>query len=170
MNPKLSFRLSRRSSILLFLPLLIALTSGCAILHHVQVGEVDNRNAKVQIPFEILVNEMGVSVEEIGGAARAVKNSGNNAVANVAAIISLFQMGPRTGNPTYNEHFAEKIVYEIYQKCPSGQVTGLMSIREMRKYPAISGEIVKITGYCKKNRAAVDVSQTNKSLSHQGEI
>ena len=33
-------------------------------------------------------------------------------------------------------------------ECPSGKLTGLMSVRESRKYPVISGEIVKVTGYC----------------------
>ena len=127
------------------------LVSGCAILHHVQLGQIDNRDSQVQIPFEILMSEIGVSTEEIAGMAR-LAGSGNDNLANLAAIVGLFQLGPRTGNPTYVPRYAEKLVYEIYQKCPTGTVTGLMSIREMRKYPAVSGEIVKVTGFCRKNR------------------
>lgn len=139
---------------------LLGFSVGCAVLHHVQVGHIDNRNTSVQIPFEILVNEVGVNTEEIGHAAKLSNSKGGDAVADAAAILSLFQMGPRTGNLTYNPHFAEKLIYEIYQRCPSGDVTGLMSIREMRKYPAISGEIVKVTGYCRKTRKpAPDVSK-----------
>lgn len=126
--------------------------SGCAILHRVQVGNVDNRDSQVQIPFEILLSETGVNTEEIGRLGRMSKSQGGDKVADIAQMVALFQMGPRTGNPTYNPHFAEKLIYEIYQRCPSGSVTGLMSIREMRKYPAVSGEIVKVTGYCRKNR------------------
>lgn len=128
------------------------LFSGCAVLHHVQVGHIDNRDNQVQIPFEVLMNEVGVSTEEIGALAKLSNTKGGDGVADAAAILSLFQMGPRTGHLTYNPRYAEKLVYEIHQKCPSGQVTGLVSIREMRKYPAISGEIVKVTGFCRKNR------------------
>lgn len=129
-------------------------TSACAILHHVQVGQVDNRSQAAAIPFEILMSETGVSTEEIGKLAKATNSRGGDDVAGVAEIIALFQLGPRTGNPVYNARYAEKLVYEIHQKCPSGRVTGLMSIREMRKYPVISGEIVKVTGYCLKDRVA----------------
>lgn len=142
-------------SILLFL-------QGCAVLHHVQVGQIDNRNSEALIPFEILMSETGISTEEIGGMAHATKSRAGDDVAGIAAVVSLFQMGPRTGLLTYNEHYAKNLIYEIHQKCPSGQVTGLMSIREMRKYPAVSGEIVKVTGYCRKPRVdAPEVSQTN---------
>lgn len=139
--------------------------TGCAILHHVQVGNIDNLDSKARVPFEILMSEVGVSTEEIGKMARATNSRGGDNVADAAAIISLFQIGPRTGNPVYNAKYAEKLIYEIYQRCPSGNVTGLMSIREMRKYPAISGEIVKVTGYCQKNRQpASDVSQFDSSV------
>ena len=137
---------------LLMFSVLMFMVSGCAILHHVQVGTIDNRDSQVQIPFEILMNEVGVNTQEIGAAGKLANSNGGDQVANAAAILSLFQMGPRTGNLTYNQRYAEKLVYEIYQKCPSGNVTGLMSIREMRKYPAISGEIVKVTGFCRKDR------------------
>lgn len=132
---------------LLLLPLF--LLSGCAFLHHVQVGEVDARKDMVGIPFDIKVSEVGVSVEEAGRIARAADSKAGS---DAAAIIGLFQMGPRTGNPVYDEHYADKIIYQIYEKCPNGKITNLMSIRETRKYPVISGEIVKITGICMKQR------------------
>lgn len=131
---------------------LAALLSGCAVLHKVQVGQIDNRNGPVAVPFEIKLSETGVSVEEIGAAARLANRHAGRDAAGVAAIIALFQTGPRTGNPVYDEHYAEKLIYQLHEKCPSGRVTDLMSIREMRKYPAISGEIVKVTGYCLKDR------------------
>lgn len=136
----------------LILVLIMFLVSGCAVLHHVRVGTVDNRSSQVQVPFKIVMSEVGVSTEEIGKMAKATNSRCGDQAADVAAILSLFQMGPQTGNLTYNPRFAEKLIYEIHQKCPSGEVTGLMSIRELRKYPAISGEIVKVTGYCRKNR------------------
>lgn len=123
------------------------LLNGCAVLHHIQVGEVDGRTTYAMVPFEIMISETGISTQEIGQIAKATKS---DAGSDIAEIVGLFQMGPRTGNPIYNPAYAEKLVYEIHQKCPSGQVTNLMSIRETRKYPVISGEIVKITGVCRK--------------------
>ena len=120
---------------------------GCAILHHVQVGEVDGREGSM-VPFEVMVSETGVDIGEAGRIAKSTNTKAGNDANNIAEIIALFQMGPRTGHPIYNERYAEKLVYLIHEKCPSGQITGLTSIREMRKYPVISGEIVKVTGYC----------------------
>lgn len=135
------------------IPILAFSLAGCAHLHHAQVGQIDNRTSSVvAIPFEIKLSETGVSVEEAGKIARAADTRSGRDAGNVAAIIGLFQMGPRTGNPVYDSRYAEKVVYQIHEKCPSGNVTGLMSVRETRKYPVISGEIVKITGYCLKNR------------------
>lgn len=128
------------------------LFTGCAQLHHAQVGNIDDRTANTK--FEILVSETGVNVEEIGSILKATsRNPRNNDGGRIADAIALFQMGPRTGNPVYNKDYAEKLVYLIYEKCPSGKVTGLMSIRETRKYPVISGEIVKVTGYCQNSGA-----------------
>lgn len=123
--------------------------SSCAVLHHVQVGQIDNRDSLVDVPFEIKVSEMGVSLEEAGRVARVIGGNAGQAASGLTAIISLFQFGPRTGNPVYTETYAEKLIYDIYEKCPSGRVSDLVSIREMRKYPVISGEIVKITGVCR---------------------
>lgn len=126
----------------------ISSLSGCAILYRTQVGTLDLRdNNEVLVPFEVLLSEMGVSTEDVKDISRA---SRSKEAENIANIIALFQIGPRTGNPVYNERYAEKLIYEIHQKCPTGKVTGLISIREMRKYPVISGEIVKLTGYCRK--------------------
>ncbi|PWU19746.1 MAG: hypothetical protein C5B49_05240 [Bdellovibrio sp.] len=126
--------------------------AGCAVLHHVQLGQIDNRTNVAQVPFEIKVSETGVNTQEISALSRAAKNEVGNTARNAADIVSMFQIGPRTGDPIYDEHYAEKVLYLIHEKCPSGRVTGLVSIRETRKYPVISGEIVKITGYCMKDR------------------
>ncbi len=147
---------------------LTIVSSGCAILHHVQVGQVDNRSGTAMIPFEILMSEMGVSTEDINRIARSSRSQGGDDAAGIAAMVALFQIGPRTGNPVYNARYAEKLVYEIHQKCPSGRVTGLMSIREMRKYPVISGEIVKVTGFCLKDRMAAPSVGMSSGL--EGEI
>lgn len=129
--------------------------SGCAVLHHAQVGDVDNSSEYTLRRFDIKVSETGVDLEEAGNIAKAVSRSqkGNKAIDDALAIVSLFQMGPKTGNGVFNENYAQSLIYKLQEECPSGRITGVSSIRETRKYPVISGEIVKITGYCmtKKN-------------------
>ena len=67
----------------------------------------------------------------------------------------MFQMGPRTGNPVYNERYAEDLLFLIKQKCPNGRVSGLTITREQsERYPVISGEIVKVTGHCLRKRSS----------------
>lgn len=123
--------------------------AGCAQLHHIQVGDVETHSKFVQKPFEILISEMGFNIGEVAGAAgRTREGLKNNDGAKALAILSLFQMGPITGNPVYVKDYAKNLMQVLYEKCPSGNITGLMSIRETRKYPVISGEIVKVKGFC----------------------
>ena len=133
---------------IIFLSLLL---QGCAYVYHTQIGEVASHEDYVSIPFEILVSETGVNIQEAGSIGQAViydKNAGDNLQA-IAAIISLFQMGDRTGQPVYaGDNYADKVYELLYEKCPSGQITGLQSIREINKYPVVSGEIVKVRGLC----------------------
>ncbi len=134
----------------LFCGIVLIGMSGCAVLHHAQVGDVDDSPDYTRRSFDIKFSETGIDVEEAGHVAKAVSRSGkgNKAIDDAVAIIGMFQMGPRTGNLIFNEKYAENLLYRIQEECPSGRVSGLMAIRETRKYPVISGEIVKITGYC----------------------
>ncbi len=134
------------------------ISSGCAALHHVQVGQIDNRNSSVAVPFEILVSETGVSIEEAGKIAASFQTKQGNDAAGIAGLVALFQTGPKTGKPVYNHRYAERVVYQVHEKCPNGRVTGLMSVRETRSYPVVSGEIVKLTGYCLRDRQPASVS------------
>lgn len=129
--------------------------SSCAYVHHTQVGEIKSHPDFEPIPFEVLVSETGFNLQEAGKLGAAVlsdKKAGDNLKA-LTAIIGLFQMGPRTGEPVWSsDTYADKVYVGLYEKCPSGQITGLTSIREMNKYPVVSGEIVKITGFCLKKK------------------
>jgi hypothetical protein len=135
-------------STFLYLSILVLLSS-CAQLHHVQIGEIVSHPNYTQQPFDIKISETGVNIQEAGKISKAVldDNNGKNA-AGIAGLIGLFQMGPQTGNPVYSKDYARNLMQLIYEKCPSGKVTGLTSVRESRKYPVISGEIVKVTGFC----------------------
>lgn len=127
--------------------------NGCAVLHHIQVGDVASKKHGRQIPIDIKLSETGVDVE---GGLRALDSSGSRgrkpgeqgAAGGAAEIWAMLNMGPRTGMPVFSEKYAQNLIHEIYQKCPSGKITGLNSIREHRAYVYISGEIVKVTGFC----------------------
>lgn len=78
----------------LTLLLMTLFLQSCAYVHHTQVGDVVSSKNFVSVPFEVLVSETGINIQEAGQIGKAViqdKNAGDN-VAAVAAIIGLFQM------------------------------------------------------------------------------
>ena len=134
--------------------LLCAGLTGCAVLHHAQLSDIDNNPNFALKRFDLKVSELGFDHR---GAANAARFSGGRDAKNlgiISDIISLFQMGPSTGRRVYvGDVYGDVLLEKIYETCPSGRVTGLTMIREMRRYPVISGEIVKITGYCLEDKA-----------------
>ncbi len=135
---------------LIILSILCTLVSSCAALYHVQLGDIESSQGAVLKPFDIKISEVGISIGEIVQTSKFViaDKGDQKRFQEIANIISLFQMGPKTGLPVYVKDYAKNLIQVIYEKCPSGHITGLTSIREARKYPIISGEIVKVTGYC----------------------
>ena len=136
------------------LPMAIMLLStGCTKLHSVQLGNIDSQTLLTSQPFEIKVNEIGVNTEEAVAIAEAIATATGHGeeVSAIGDIIELFQMGPRTGNPVFNVKYTDRIADILRQECPSGRITGLMSIRETAEYPVISGEIVRLVGHCMKD-------------------
>lgn len=122
---------------------------GCAILHHVQIGEIDNRKGYQHKPIELKVSETGVDLNDVKAISRvAVGKDGSKQMNDVLEFIQMFQMGPRTGNPVYTTAYIKNLGEQLRATCPNGSLTGLMVVRETRKYPVISGEIVKIKGDC----------------------
>ena len=140
--------------IFLLVPMMVLVS--CAEMYHTQVGDIDNRNVDgtsyTGQRFEVKVSDIGVNVEGAGEISKAIFSNHHDEenIDDIATIIELFQVGPTTGNGVYNDKYAESILAVLHQKCPSGRISGLTSIRENRKYPAISGEIVKIVGYCQQ--------------------
>lgn len=130
--------------------------SGCAVLHHVQLSDIDNRSQFAMVPIEVKVSETGIDIGEAKAIAQgALKNSRDQqAAGDIASIIQSFQMGPRTGAPVYSDKYAEKLIYQLHTQCPSGKITGVQSIRETRAYPVIKGEIVKVTGFCLRQKGS----------------
>lgn len=128
---------------------MLSLFSSCAVLHHVQVGEIDNRKTGNATSFDIKVSETGFNLKEAGDVSRRVLHPKDSEKSDeLIQFIQMFQMGPHTGNGVLSYSYADHLEQKIREKCPSGKVTGLLMIRETRKYPVISGEIVKIKGFC----------------------
>jgi hypothetical protein len=122
--------------------------SSCAVLHHVQLGDVDASSGKTS-KIDIKLSETGVNLQEAGEILRRLGNAKfRKQTDDATAIVGLFQMGPRTGNLVYTSDYARPIADLIYAKCPSGKISNLALIRETRKYPVVSGEIIKINGDC----------------------
>jgi hypothetical protein len=126
------------------LPAGVAL-SGCAHLHRAQLDEIDTQHGILR-PFEIHVSETGVSAQAVGTIASIATRSARPS--QLAAIISLFEFGPKTGEVVFDDTFADNVAEEILARCPSARVTGLMSLRESTNYYAVSGEYVTVRGFC----------------------
>lgn len=121
----------------------------CAQLHHVQIGDISSYPQFVSKPFDIKISEVGINLDDATAISKTFLSKDSQQQAeNIRALIGLFQMGPVTGNPVYTKGYASGLIQVLYEKCPSGRITGLTSVRESRKYPVISGEIVHITGFC----------------------
>jgi hypothetical protein len=126
----------------------VGLLTACARLDHVQIGEIDQSQGSL-IPFTVQVSEFGfeaAAAAEIGRVASTGRAS--QQFQQIRDILALVNMGPRTGNPVYDDEYANKVVEYIYAECPTGKLTGLTSVREAKSFGPVSGEIVRISGYC----------------------
>jgi len=125
------------------------LIGGCSQLHHVHIGNIDQSQGKLT-PFTVEVNELGFDAAKTAeiGAEVAKSASTSDDLEFIALILAVSNFGPKTGNPVYNDAYAEKMVYEVIKSCPSKKITGLTSVREATSVGPISGEVVRINGYC----------------------
>lgn len=120
--------------------------TGCAVLHHVQLGDIDDRSRGKLI--DLKVSETGINLKEAAAIAKYAMRSKAREISAVENIVSAFQMGPRTGNMVFDEKYADQLVELLSATCASGKITNLMTVRESAKYPVVSGEIIKIKGTC----------------------
>ncbi len=142
----------------IFFAIFLVATYGCVVKHHAQFGEIDGRGGLGR-RFEVKVSETGVNLSEASSVAKSLTRSkaAQKDIETVRDIISMFQMGPKTGNIVFHDDYAEKLLSMILSQCSSGKITGLSLIRESNKYPVISGEIVKVRGYCKLGKGGSSV-------------
>jgi hypothetical protein len=129
--------------------------SGCASLHHVQIGEIDpprtgpKSEERKMIRFEVIESGTGFDANQAASALKSL--GGTQAQRSVEAAETTFEeltFGPRTGSLVFNDRFTDVIPTKIRQACPNGRVTGLLVTRETAKYPVVSGEVVRVSGYC----------------------
>ena len=135
---------------------LLLLLSSCAILHRVQAGEVDSGAVLKGRQFIILVSETGVDIDQAASLGQVLarnfkgKKGANESIKRARKVLTALQMGPKTGHPVFSTAYVDQVFDLVHKECPYGKINGLTSIRETAKYPVVSGEIIKIIGYCKK--------------------
>lgn len=140
-----------------------AASGGCANLYHYSLADIDSTQG-LMTPFTVMVNETGASTTDAAAVAAGVAlAAGSRQTAEAAGLLGLLlglaTYGPKTGLTVFSDSYADQTWQLIRARCPGGQITGLASIRETRRYPLISGEIVKITGYCMERPVAPAAGQ-----------
>jgi hypothetical protein len=128
---------------------LILICSGCARLDHIQISDIDQSQGDLK-PISVELSDTGFNASEavaITGELAQSESAKEN-LGDLAAILALINMGPSTGNPVYNDRYAENILQQLHQQCPTGKITALRNIREARSYGPVSGEIVRIDADC----------------------
>ena len=125
------------------------LLGGCSQLHHVHIGDIDQSQGRLT-PFTIEVNELGFDAAKAAeiGAGVAKSASTSEDLEFVALILAISNFGPKPGNPVYYEAYADLVLSEVIKVCPSKKITGLTSVREATNVGPVSGEVVRIKGYC----------------------
>jgi hypothetical protein len=128
---------------------LILICSGCARLDHVQISDIDQSQGRLT-PISVKISNTGFSAAQTVAIASelAQSDSTKDNLGDLAAILALINMGPTTGNPVYNDRYAENILMQLHQQCASGKITAIRNIREALSYGPVSGEIVRIDADC----------------------
>lgn len=135
----------------------LLLLAGCASLYQVEIGNIDNTHGPMN-RVEVKSSETGVDVSQASSMANTISRSRTvHEVSNtVSSVWQLISYGPRTGNVTFSDSYADGLETKLLSSCPSHRLTGVTSIRESNHYPVISGEMVRLIGYCIPDRAEGD--------------
>lgn len=105
--------------------LLLTLSSACAVLHHVQVGEMDNRKGP-GLPFDVKTNEFGLNVAEGAAIVKAVaRDRGTKqAASTISQVWQAITYGPKTGNVTFSDDYADNMLDVLKEDCPPPKSCG----------------------------------------------
>lgn len=102
--------------------------------------------------FEFKLSHTGWDVEQAATLVRLT--SGSASVRRGAQAVStawqLLTFGPKTGEVTFADDYADQTFAYLAAACAPGRLGGFVTIRETAKYPVVSGEIVRVVGYCRK--------------------
>jgi hypothetical protein len=131
--------------------LCLLLNSGCAALYKVQLSDVEY--APRAKPVSVKVSETTVDFGEAARiAGRLGRSSGSRGLSNLGKGMdnyeTLFQWGPKTGTPVFNEFYAREVPDRLAAECKGGYLTNIISIRESREYPVVKGQIVRVDATC----------------------
>jgi len=127
----------------------ILLLSACARMDHIQIGDIDQSQGKLT-PISVKVSENTVDVDTALAVTDAIvtNGSGSDEVEALRTIWALMNMGPRTGNPVFNDTYAQDVLNQLHAQCRSGRITAIRSVREANDYAIASGEIIRIDADC----------------------
>jgi hypothetical protein len=125
--------------------------TACASLHNIQISEIDLTQGEGK-RFEVKKNAMGLNVSEAAGIAGAVSGTkaGRSAAKTVSDVWKAITYGPKTGEVTFTDKYADDVPELVASSCSPNKMTGFVTARETNKYPVISGEIIRVIGYCRK--------------------
>ena len=125
--------------------------SGCVRVHHIQVASV---NSTAQgFPVKVVIESLGVdagkvakNVEKINQVMKGHKRSNNK----ISDTIAMFQSGPKTGAPVYEESWGEQLLSRLLNKCPSAQLDNIYTQRLSTDYgdTGITREVVVVKATC----------------------
>lgn len=131
--------------------LCLLINSGCAVLYRVQLSDVESGGRGR--PVSVKVSENTVDFGEVSRLAKGLgKSAGSRGLQSIGkgadTYEQLFQFGPRTGAPVFNEFYAREVPERLAAECKNGYLTNITSIRESREYPVIKGQIVRVDATC----------------------
>lgn len=125
-------------------------------MHRSAIGEREAPSSSAQ-PIAVDVSDIGVDTRGIaktGAAATRTVGRQSGTMKNIAGGIEFLAwattQSPRTGNPTWDDLWADSISQQLRERCPDGVVTGIQTTRESASYPYVSGEIVRVRAYCER--------------------
>lgn len=133
---------------LLLLLITLPLTS-CARLHNVQISDIDNTRGPSK-RFVVEGTSQGVNLSEATSLVSEFSRSPlvTNRMSLLSSAWELINYGPRTGDLTFSDGYADALRAQIAMACPARQITSLTYLRETKDFPILSNESVRVLGTC----------------------